>query len=65
MDGPNAWQMMGGGGIGMVAVWTLAIVPAVLVVAWLLREFDGGRARARGRPSRRRPREAQPGTIGA
>ena len=49
MYGQNAWHMAGGGGIGMILFWILA----VLAVVWLVRELDLGRSlsnRDRGEP---------------
>ena len=60
MQAPNTWHMMGGGGIGVILFWLLAIVLTVLVVAWLLREFSGGRDLPR-RERDDRPSEARSG----
>lgn len=49
MYAQNGWHMAGGGGIGMVLFWILAI----LAVVWLVRELDLGRSfsnRDRGEP---------------
>ena len=59
MQGPGTtWHMMGGGGIGVILFWLLAIVLTVLVVAWLLREF-GGRGTAPKRERDERPSEGR------